>query len=36
MNFWSELAETIIEARRRRAEIFNPAMFGETQRGSCT
>ena len=24
-----QLAETIIEARRRRAEIFNPAMFGE-------
>jgi DNA-binding MarR family transcriptional regulator len=24
-----KLAQTIIEARRRRAEIFNPAMFGE-------
>ena len=24
-----QLAESIIEARRRRAEIFNPAMFGE-------
>ena len=25
----TQLAETILEARRRRAEIFNPAMFGE-------
>ena len=24
-----ELAETILDARRRRAEVFNPAMFGE-------
>ena len=27
--FLTQLAETILEARRRRAEIFNPAMFGE-------
>jgi DNA-binding MarR family transcriptional regulator len=25
----TRLAETILEARRRRAEVFNPAMFGE-------
>jgi hypothetical protein len=25
----TQLAESIIEARRRRAQIFNPAMFGE-------
>ena len=24
-----QLAESIIEARRRRSEVFNPAMFGE-------